>query len=233
MVLCETEKDSWLKCQWWRWGQGETILITECMEFLKSWLICLSCGLGNSIMPTLQRHSWRTGLAMQVRMWSGWTKDLGASFLNFSIWKWERESAISLHTPETWVTHTLISHLLAQKYNKRTKPIVWGAQVEPVPNLHNSLVFTMKQNLLAEPQVWTTRTIAFISFQVISTSFCDGDQCAQTFWKFQKTCILWVCSSNDRLLLTIILANKFITCTTMWVLIWVFTNTKVWDKIIV
>ena len=123
-----------LKCQWWCWCWGETILFAERMEFVESQLICPSCWLGDSMMPALQEVLMKE-LVGHAGMWSGCALDLGASFLNFSIWKRDRESAISLHTPETWVTQTLISPLLAQKYNKRTKPMVCGARVEPLSQI--------------------------------------------------------------------------------------------------
>ena len=137
-------------------------------------MICPSCGLGNSIMLALQEalmKDWVGHAGMRL----GCIMDLGASFLNFSIWKWERESTISLHTPETWVTHTLISHLLAQKYNKQTKPMVWGAWVEPLSQISTTAWLSQWNRIFwqaqIEPQVWTARTIAYISFQVISMSF--------------------------------------------------------------
>ena len=58
--------------------------------------------------------------------------------------------------------------------------MVWRARVELLSQISTTAWLPQWSRIfwraLKKPQIWTTRTIAYISFQVTSMSFCDGDQ---------------------------------------------------------
>ena len=127
-----------------------------------------------------KRWTWRSKLDMLVYAGSGSGLDPGNSFLNLSIWNRDRELWMSLHTPGVCITHALILYLLAQKYSRRTKPIVWGAWIEPLSQIFTIAWLSQWNNILwrdqGESHVWTISSIAKNSFQVISTLLCGNDQ---------------------------------------------------------
>ena len=66
------------------------------------------------------------------------------------------------------------------KYNKRTKPMVWGARVEPWSQISTTAWLSQWNKIFwrdqKEPHVWTATTITNSSFQVISMLAWDDDQ---------------------------------------------------------
>jgi len=92
----------------------------------------------------------------------------------------EIASATSFCVPGMCMTQTLILCWAAQKYNSRTRTIIFGSVVEPFSQMSTTAWLSQWKRIfrLAQwvPHVWTAMSIANNSFHVIFIEHCLGDQ---------------------------------------------------------